>query len=240
MFNPSSSSVPTYNDLSMHHAVSFSTASLPTAPTEIPRRSSGFFHDNGAVISPSNVAASAPPPYPSSLPSYYVHNTQSFPFHLQYPDALNRNATFSCQSPSACQVHPPPASYSPSSSSGGFLEFCPGTMRRVFSAGDLQGKNVSPPTPPPPQFSGDNCSQEVVEPFLEKVGRYSTEERKERIERYRTKRQQRNFQKKITVLNPTPHTHNLQMRSVVLPTLMHLLLTNTYCLAVRMQEDAGR
>jgi dissimilatory sulfite reductase (desulfoviridin) alpha/beta subunit len=32
-----------------------------------------------------------------------------------------------------------------------------------------------------------------------KVGRYSAVERKERIERYRSKRHQRNFQKKITV-----------------------------------------
>lgn len=37
-----------------------------------------------------------------------------------------------------------------------------------------------------------------------KVGRYSTEERKERIERYRSKRQQRNFQKKITVCPLVP------------------------------------
>lgn len=47
------------------------------------------------------------------------------------------------------------------------------------------------------QVSGDLTGQEggVV---TGKIGRYSAEERKERIERYRSKRNQRNFQKKIT------------------------------------------
>lgn len=35
---------------------------------------------------------------------------------------------------------------------------------------------------------------------MAKVGRYTAEERKERIERYRSKRNQRNFNKKIKVL----------------------------------------
>lgn len=53
------------------------------------------------------------------------------------------------------------------------------SMQRVMSAGDLQAL-AAPPGPAP-------------------VGRYSAEERRERIEKYRTKRNQRNFQKKITV-----------------------------------------
>jgi hypothetical protein len=138
MFHPSSSSVPNYSDLSMHHAVSFSSA-VPTAPTEIPR--GGFFHNNGGLLALPNVSASAPPPYPSSLPSYYIHrNTSShFPsFQLQLSEQLSSNATFSCSSPSACQLPVAHVPSSPSSSSGDFLEFSTGALRRVFSTGDLQ------------------------------------------------------------------------------------------------------
>ncbi|KAF8719523.1 hypothetical protein HU200_024250 [Digitaria exilis] len=196
MFHPSSSSAHNYSDLSMHHAVSF-PAAVPTAPTEIPH--GGFFHDSGGVLALPNVAASAPPPYPSSLPSYYMHrNTSShfLPLHLQLPE-LSSNATFSCSSPSACQLSLPHVPSSPSSSSGDLLEFSTGAMRRVFSTGDLQVMNVSP-SPPPPPLSGDTHGQDSGGPFAQKVGRYSAEERKEKIERYRTKRNQRNFHKKIT------------------------------------------
>lgn len=62
-----------------------------------------------------------------------------------------------------------------------------------------QGMNGSPP--PCQVASGDSSGQEGGGPFSQKVGRYSAEERKERIERYRVKRHQRNFNKKITV-NP--------------------------------------
>ncbi|CAL4901198.1 unnamed protein product [Urochloa decumbens] len=198
MFHPSSSSAPNYSDLSMHHAVSFSSA-VPTAPTEIPRR--GFFHDNGGLLAVPNVAASAPPPYPSSLPSYYIdRNTNSHfvPLHLQLSEQFSSNATFSCSSPSACQLPVVHVPSSPSSFSGDFLEFSTGALRRVFSTGDLQVMNVSPPPPPPPPFSGDTHNQDAGVPFTQKVGRYSAEERKEKIERYRTKRNQRNFHKKIT------------------------------------------
>jgi hypothetical protein len=51
-------------------------------------------------------------------------------------------------------------------------------MPRVMSAGDLQQAPAHAPAP---------------------AARYSAEERRERIEKYRTKRNQRNFQKKITV-----------------------------------------
>jgi hypothetical protein len=54
---------------------------------------------------------------------------------------------------------------------------------------------------PRPVPSGDGCGQEGGGPFSQKVGRYSAEERKERIERYRVKRYQRNFNKKITVID---------------------------------------
>ncbi|CAH8310728.1 unnamed protein product [Eruca vesicaria subsp. sativa] len=62
-------------------------------------------------------------------------------------------------------------------------------MRRVFSTGDLQSprKNVA--------------EQRSSEPFPDeqniKVGRYSAEERKEKISKYRAKRNQRNYTKTI-------------------------------------------
>uniref|UniRef100_A0A0E0A0E8 CCT domain-containing protein n=1 Tax=Oryza glumipatula TaxID=40148 RepID=A0A0E0A0E8_9ORYZ len=202
MFHPSSSSSPpTYSDSSMHHALSFSSA-LPTAPTEIPGSGGGFVDDKGSMFSLPNVAGSAPPPsYYSSLPSFYIHRSTSSHslLHHRLSDLLNSNAAFSYSSAPACQLQPlPPVSSSTSSSSGDLLEFSSGTLRRVFSTGDLQAMNVPPSPPPPPPFSGDICSQEVGGPFSQKVGRYSAEERKERIERYRVKRQQRNFHKKIT------------------------------------------
>lgn len=60
--------------------------------------------------------------------------------------------------------------------------------------------NVAASPPPPPPLSGDLHGQDAGGPFTQKVGRYSVEERKEKIERYRTKRNQRNFHKKITVM----------------------------------------
>ncbi|KAL6349501.1 hypothetical protein AAG906_034158 [Vitis piasezkii] len=59
--------------------------------------------------------------------------------------------------------------------------FFNGHMRRVCSAGDLQTNHR--------QFSPDAASF--------RVGRYSAEERKERIDKYRAKRTQRNFNKTI-------------------------------------------
>ncbi|KAH9307524.1 hypothetical protein KI387_035435, partial [Taxus chinensis] len=69
------------------------------------------------------------------------------------------------------------------------------SMRRVYSAGDIQTLNgihmshgsASPLTP-------ENLS---IEEAGFKIGRYSAEERKERIHKYRMKRSERNFNKKI-------------------------------------------
>ncbi|KAG5029980.1 Zinc finger protein CONSTANS-LIKE 3 [Glycine soja] len=63
-----------------------------------------------------------------------------------------------------------------------------GQMRRVCSTGDLQnmkGNHMSPTEAP------------LLEESNFKVGRYSAEERKERISKYRAKRTQRNFNKTI-------------------------------------------
>uniref|UniRef100_A0A7N0TCJ2 CCT domain-containing protein n=1 Tax=Kalanchoe fedtschenkoi TaxID=63787 RepID=A0A7N0TCJ2_KALFE len=74
------------------------------------------------------------------------------------------------------------------------------TVRRVFSTGDLQLQmhqqshhhrlSESP-------LSNESSSSSIIEGMLSKACRYSPEEKKERIERYKTKRTQRNFNKKI-------------------------------------------
>ncbi|CAL4973275.1 unnamed protein product [Urochloa decumbens] len=202
----SASSAASYSDALMqqqqqHAAASFSSAAAlsVTVPAQIPR-GVGYLDGNvGAFSSPPSCYSSTT----SSLPSAYYNSIQrsisshSLPVHLQLADvpfAGGSNGFLSPSSPSPHHQLPlPPLSSSPSSSSGDLFEFtsssCP--VRRVFSTGDLQGMNGSSPP-----RSGDG--QEGGGPFSQKVGRYSAEERKERIERYRVKRHQRNFNKKIT------------------------------------------
>ncbi|KAK6947813.1 CCT domain [Dillenia turbinata] len=72
--------------------------------------------------------------------------------------------------------------------------FSSGNMRRVCSTGDLQKMKMTQT-----RLSSSPLGTETS--FMEeanfKVGRYSAEERKERIHRYRAKRTQRNFNKTI-------------------------------------------
>ncbi|XP_031259479.1 zinc finger protein CONSTANS-like [Pistacia vera] len=74
--------------------------------------------------------------------------------------------------------------------------FFSGQMRRVCSTGDLQ--NTGTAHKPQRSFSSHVATES---PFTEeanfKVGRYSAEERKEKILKYRAKRNQRNFNKTI-------------------------------------------
>ncbi|CAN6471115.1 unnamed protein product [Victoria cruziana] len=67
----------------------------------------------------------------------------------------------------------------------------PPSMRKVFSTGDLQKLSLG-------HESGSPSGQEHFCNGMQKVARYNAEEKKERIQRYRTKRNQRNFNKKIT------------------------------------------
>uniref|UniRef100_J3L5L0 CCT domain-containing protein n=1 Tax=Oryza brachyantha TaxID=4533 RepID=J3L5L0_ORYBR len=203
----SASSVGSYgSDVSFMHHPAASLSSGAAVPTQIPRVAGGYL-DGGNVsgaFPPFGAASSSPPSYSSSLPSSYYNNIQrsisshSLPHHLQLTDHLGAGGSAFFSSPSSHQLPlPPPLSSSPSSSSGDLFEFtspCP--VRRVFSTGDLQGMNGS--SPPRPLPSGESCGQDGGGPFSQKVGRYSAEERKERIERYRVKRHQRNFNKKIT------------------------------------------
>ncbi|KAI3965029.1 hypothetical protein MKX01_013960 [Papaver californicum] len=71
-------------------------------------------------------------------------------------------------------------------------------IRKVFSTGDLQ--QICTTTPRSRRSDSSSSLHENINQISEgmkKVGRYSAEERKERIERYRSKRNQRNFTKKI-------------------------------------------
>jgi hypothetical protein len=98
-----------------------------------------------------------------------------------------------------------------------------------------QVMNVSPPS----TVAGETFSQDAGGPFNHKVGRYSAEERKEKIDRYRIKRHQRNFHKKITVMIPTPH--NLQYVSCSCQSIPSTasVVHHTWTSSVCLQEDPG-
>ncbi|XP_010909226.1 uncharacterized protein [Elaeis guineensis] len=135
---------------------------------------------------------SSSPSYSSTLPSYCLHksnSTHSLSLHHGIPDLSNQQPFFS--SPQH-HHHPPPRQpwSPPSSSPGDYLDFNAGPVRRVLSTGDLQGMNGM-------QAPGDSYNQEGMA-IQGRVGRYNSEERKEKIEKYRSKRNQRNFHKKIT------------------------------------------
>ncbi|KAG1365716.1 two-component response regulator-like APRR1 [Cocos nucifera] len=136
---------------------------------------------------------SSSPSYSSSLPSYCLHkssSTHSLSLYHGIPDRSNQQLFF--YSPQHHHHHPPPRQpwSPPSSSTGDYLDFNAGPVRRVLSTGDLQGMNGM-------QAPGNNYNQEGMA-MPGRVGRYNSEERKEKIEKYRSKRNQRNFHKKIT------------------------------------------
>ncbi|KAJ8764858.1 hypothetical protein K2173_010323 [Erythroxylum novogranatense] len=69
-------------------------------------------------------------------------------------------------------------------------------LRRVCSTGDL--KNIKTAHPTQRSFSSPSATEtSLIEEANFKVGRYSADERKERISKYRAKRNQRNFTKTI-------------------------------------------
>ncbi|XP_057800043.1 zinc finger protein CONSTANS-LIKE 2-like isoform X2 [Salvia miltiorrhiza] len=75
--------------------------------------------------------------------------------------------------------------------------FQSGQIRRVCSTGDLQKMKTSMQTRSVLSSSPLSAEKSFMEEANFKVGRYSAEERKERIDRYRAKRTQRNFNKTI-------------------------------------------
>ncbi|KAI3468706.1 hypothetical protein Pfo_025369 [Paulownia fortunei] len=75
--------------------------------------------------------------------------------------------------------------------------FSSGQMRRVCSTGDLQKVKINMQTRNVLSSSPLSAEKSFMEEANFKVGRYSAEERKERIDRYRAKRTHRNFNKTI-------------------------------------------
>ncbi|KAL8501609.1 hypothetical protein ACS0TY_020935 [Phlomoides rotata] len=86
--------------------------------------------------------------------------------------------------------------YSPMNSSspptGGYLDCETSSVRKVLSAGDLQGVNMSQL-----RSSSPLVNESSIIESMNRANPYSPEEKKERIERYRNKRNLRNFNKKI-------------------------------------------
>ncbi|OMO91385.1 Zinc finger protein CONSTANS-like protein [Corchorus olitorius] len=79
-----------------------------------------------------------------------------------------------------------------------FIDSDSGPVRRVFSTGDLdQGINMGQHQYSRRSESPLSSESNAIIEGMSRACRYSPEEKKERIERYRTKRNLRNFNKKI-------------------------------------------
>ncbi|KAJ4725912.1 zinc finger protein CONSTANS-like [Melia azedarach] len=162
--------------------------------------------------------------YDDLLPSHFPSAPLPPPPHLLVPDQLesslnmaysHSSSTSGCSSygsPNYATSHQQPTLMQRSISShslqknngvqGGFmsaneyyLDMETSPVRRVCSTGDLHRINMG-------QYchrSGSPLASEssIIIEGMNRASRYSPEEKKERIERYRTKRTQRNFNKKI-------------------------------------------
>ncbi|XP_075473360.1 uncharacterized protein LOC142504369 [Primulina tabacum] len=85
--------------------------------------------------------------------------------------------------------------YSATNSSHGYFEAEADSFRKALSTGDLQGVNLAPRSL---QYSsGGMASESSIIESMNRASPYSPEEKKERIERYRSKKNLRNFNKKI-------------------------------------------
>uniref|UniRef100_A0A6V7QXJ0 CCT domain-containing protein n=1 Tax=Ananas comosus var. bracteatus TaxID=296719 RepID=A0A6V7QXJ0_ANACO len=134
--------------------------------------------------------SAAPSPLPPPPPHHHHHHPFSYSSSLPSSYSLHRSYSTRSFSPPIHAHYMPSSPSSSSSTSGDYPDFNSGPFRRVFSAGDLQGMNGSP-------VPSENCGRDGGSVAM-KAARYTAEERKERIERYRSKRHQRNFHKKIT------------------------------------------
>ncbi|KAJ4977885.1 hypothetical protein NE237_008665 [Protea cynaroides] len=125
----------------------------------------------------------------SSLPSYSN-------YYPPRPNLIQRCMS----SQSLSNGHNPIFLSSPDDSALENFDFDDGPMRKVFSTGDLQTINLAQQQyghhhlhRSDSPISHESCSLEGTK----KVRCYSAQERKERIEKYRSKRSRRNFNKKI-------------------------------------------
>ncbi|PPS07670.1 hypothetical protein GOBAR_AA12988 [Gossypium barbadense] len=77
-----------------------------------------------------------------------------------------------------------------------FVDSGSGPVRRAFSTGDLEQGLQSGGRRSESPLSNESSANDIIE-GMNRTYRYSPEEKKERIERYRSKRNLRNFTKKI-------------------------------------------
>ncbi|CAL9101917.1 unnamed protein product [Musa textilis] len=175
--------------------------SSSTAAATYPFGEPGLDHPEfGSAVAPHGLITDAngssfrfPSPFPPYSPPLFPPNiylrrsssARSLPLHRHILDPLN-------------QPQPPFSSYPTSSSSCDYFDFYAGPMRRFVSTGDVQGVHDV----------HENYRREGGY-VATRVDRYSAEERKERIERYKSKRNQRNFHKKITVSTDPILLHQL-------------------------------
>ncbi|RZC68251.1 hypothetical protein C5167_031507 [Papaver somniferum] len=169
--------IPTSNDVSaaidtlgaLKSEVGYSSSSSYGSPSSLPSYSNIYLHNHH--YQPSLFQRSM------SSHSLLNHQKEDGFFHPIFSSHLEEELSPSCHGHE--QVFNLDSDESP--------------MRKVYSTGDLQTINVARSTGRSDSpLSNENCIE-----GLNKVGRYTAEERKERIERYRSKRNQRNFTKKI-------------------------------------------
>lgn len=112
-------------------------------------------------------------------------------------DSLSSSSSSSYNSPASCCSTQPPYFLHRNSP----ITSDTGNVRRVFSTGDMD--QVNEMLQYKSRRLGSPLSEESSASIIEsmsKARRYSPEEKKERIERYKSKRSLRNFNKKIKVL----------------------------------------
>ncbi|KAK2984558.1 hypothetical protein RJ640_018936, partial [Escallonia rubra] len=160
--------------------VDFSALEVKTEECQVPIYSSSYDYSHGNSFLPHSYSGSenAVKMMQRSFSSNCFDGKPNFPFQPRF-DSLMESPNFQTQ-----------ISTSPESS------FSSGSMRRVCSTGDLQNMKTAHTSH---RLSSSPLAMEssFMEEANSKVGRYSAEERKERIHRYRAKRNQRNFNKTI-------------------------------------------
>ena len=112
--------------------------------------------------------------------SAHLHEVTNDAILSSRPDTLLANGGAFLPSPaSPAYMLPPLAAQEAMSPASSGMAAATSPLRRAMSTGDMEEDQRVVASPAP--------------------GRYSAEERRERIDKYRSKRNQRNFQKKITV-----------------------------------------
>ncbi|KAK3010305.1 LOW QUALITY PROTEIN: hypothetical protein RJ639_011375, partial [Escallonia herrerae] len=160
--------------------VDFSALEVKTEECQVPIYSSSYDYSQGNSFLPHSYSGSenAVKMMQRSFSSNCFDGKPNFPFQPRF-DSLMESPNFQTQ-------------ISTSSESS----FSSGSMRRACSTGDLQNMKTAQTSH---RLSSSPLAMEssFMEEASSKVGRYSAEERKERIHRYRAKRNQRNFNKTI-------------------------------------------